>query len=440
MINILKTVISAIISLVVFFVNIFYYPPVITDMPSVPDDFTPVIRFTVASDCHIKLEGDKKDVEKERVADMISDSYRLAQSDDTSYKNLDAIVFAGDITDNGEKEAFVEFKKICDDNIKDETELMIVLGNHDYYTDIVMAEYNYEKIFGVSDDFHKTLKGFHFIGVSPSIGGGWYDPLKPMWLSDELEIAEKDNPDYPIFVIQHMNVKNTIYGSTNWGVADMTATQSQYPQIINFSGHSHYPINDPRSVWQGSFTAVGTGTLSFFELEVDGVDGYMVENNEYAAQMWVVEADINGRVRMRAYDILENTYIGNTYFIEDPTDKSTFAYNHENMAEKSSAPSFTKSAKLDIVQNGDKTTSVTFPQATNKNDDIVFVYRITVKDSQGNTVNSINHLSGYYFVNQPTKHSVNLGKFENGTYTVSVTAENAFSKTSSTLTKEFNIN
>jgi len=440
MINLIKTVISAIIALVTFFVNIFYYPPVIADMPEVPDDFTPVIRFTVASDSHIKLVGENTEVEKERVADMISDSYRLAQTDDSGYTNLDAIVFAGDITDQGEKEAFVEFKKICDDNIKPETEHLIVMGNHDYYTDIVAAEYNYEKTFGVSDDFHKTLKGFHFIGVSPSIGGGWYDPLKPMWLSDELEIAEADNPDYPIFVIQHMNVKNTIYGSSNWGITDMTATQSQYPQIINFSGHSHYPINDPRSVWQGSFTAVGTGTLSYFELEVDGVDGYMVENNEYAGQMWVVEADINGRVRMRAYDILEDTFIGNTYFIEDPTDKSTFVYNHENMAEKSSAPSFTKSAKLDVKTNSDSTVSVSFPQATNKANDIVFVYRVAVKDINGNVVNSINHLSGYYFSSPPTKHSVNLGELSTGTYTVSVTAENAFGKTSSSLTKEIKIN
>lgn len=51
-----------------FAANIFYNPGVM-DMPVVPDDFIPVIRFTVASDVHLKDEGGDQEPHRAAVQD-----------------------------------------------------------------------------------------------------------------------------------------------------------------------------------------------------------------------------------------------------------------------------------------------------------------------------------------------------------------------------------
>ena len=51
-----------------------------------------------------------------------------------------------------------------------------------------------------------------------------------------------------------------------------------YSNIINFSGHSHFPIIDERSIWQKEFTAIQTGSTSYVELET----AFRVANRFYS--------------------------------------------------------------------------------------------------------------------------------------------------------------
>ena len=51
------------------------------------------------------------------------------------------------------------------------------------------------------------------------------------------------------FVFLHQHIKDTVYGSQEWGTQDsakINAVLKEYPQVITFSGHSHYPLDDPR--------------------------------------------------------------------------------------------------------------------------------------------------------------------------------------------------
>ena len=54
-------------------------------------------------------------------------------------------------------------------------------------------------------------------------------------------------------------------GPWAWGHDRGIATRalSAYPNAVAFSGHSHYPLTDERSVWQGAFTSIGTASLSY---------------------------------------------------------------------------------------------------------------------------------------------------------------------------------
>ena len=88
--------------------------------------------------------------------------------------------------------------------------------------------------------------------------------------------STKDDPEKPIFVFLHQHIKDTVYGSQEWGTQDsakINAVLKEYPQVITFSGHSHYPLDDPRSIHQKDFTSVGTSSVSYMEVEGGKVQG-----------------------------------------------------------------------------------------------------------------------------------------------------------------------
>ena len=92
----------------------------------------------------------------------------------------------------------------------------------------------------------------------------------------DISAAVEADPEKPVFVFQHEHVRDTVYGSSKsdgWGLETFTEVLSKYPQVVHISGHSHFPANDPRAIWQGNFTAVNDGGLGYFELAVDGTVG-----------------------------------------------------------------------------------------------------------------------------------------------------------------------
>ncbi|MGK0537381.1 metallophosphoesterase family protein, partial [Bacillus sp. 'calajunan'] len=87
---------------------------------------------------------------------------------------------------------------------------------------------------------------------------GYYSDKQINWLKEEMEKAQKDDPEKPIFVFLLQHIKDTVYGSQEWGTKDSAKIYEvlkQYPQVITFSGLSHYPLDDPRSIHQKDFTS-----------------------------------------------------------------------------------------------------------------------------------------------------------------------------------------
>jgi hypothetical protein len=104
---------SAVMALVMAFTSNIFYKPGVMDMPVVPDNFTPIVRFTVASDVHLKDAGGE--AEAYRLGLMIRTSNTLA-ANGGAYTNLDAIAIAGDFTDRGTPSSLQQYKDICDAN------------------------------------------------------------------------------------------------------------------------------------------------------------------------------------------------------------------------------------------------------------------------------------------------------------------------------------
>lgn len=190
-------------------------------------------------------------------------------------KQPDALLIAGDFTDLSTSTAWDMFTKIYNDVFGDEKPIpLFIMGNHDYWLDYFIEcgeiatpakqQKRFTKATGEYPLSHKVINGYHFIQWSSMDGS--YDKCNSneKWIRAELDKAVKADPNKPIFVTTHLNPTNTVYGSRDdWGNADIRNILDDYPQVISISAHSHFPIADERSIWQGGFTAFSTQTLDY---------------------------------------------------------------------------------------------------------------------------------------------------------------------------------
>lgn len=362
------------------------------------ENFKPVIRFLAVSDIHY---DDEYTVEHERMKKALETAYKIAEESE-SYKKLDAVVVVGDFASSGSQCQMDAFKQTLDNGMKEGTKRIMLISSHEFHGEGGMEGgcERFQKTFGQSLDQHNVINGFHFISVSSNNGAGFKED-KVEFLSNELKKASSDDPKKPIFVFQHPHIQSTVYGSVLWGENDFTPVMMNYPQIIDFSGHSHAPINDPRSIHQQHFTCIGTGTLSYFELdEFDKIYGTIPPNDDNAAQMTIVEADENGRVRVYPYDLITGNFFPNVWKIDKPYDVDSFLYTDEKRYKNPPKVYFDGNEKIEI-EAGSDFCSVTFEQAKCENE-YVNSYDITVKrKSDLCTQCKLSVWSEYYFYNMP---------------------------------------
>ena len=128
-------------------------------------------------------------------------------------------------------------------------------------------------------------------------------------MKEQLEYASLEDVYKPIFVFIHHGIKNTAYGTEQWYTEDFTKIFNDYPQVIQFSGHSHYPLNSPKSIYQKDFTSINTSTTSYFELEAGMMYGTIPPKANTACQMMVIEVT-GTEVKVKKLDLSSGEYIG----------------------------------------------------------------------------------------------------------------------------------
>ena len=399
-----------------------------------PEDFTPVLRFVVCSDIH--LDGEEDQQSAIRFANLFKDMYAYAES--CEYKKIDAMVVAGDFTGGGAEEEYQIYNKIIAENKKAETQVLTVLGNHEFidYRDVdASVGYDvYRKYVHEDVDRDIVINGYHFIGVSYDDNGSSFSG-KTKWLDERLAKATAEDPDKPVFVIQHPHPAFTVYGSVNWSDVDTRLVLSKYPQVVNFSGHSHYAASDPRSVWQGEFTAVGCGSLSAFMGNLNYIEGDQdAPGNSGGA--WLVEVDANGNVRMRLYDIENRMFFNNIdYYFTNLSDSSKRTHSWENQEARDTAPMFPKGATVTSYVNENSETIIAFPEATGyypaEN------YKIIVTKNF-KTVYEKTVISEYVRATDDDV-TVNLGELSSGEYKVTITAYSPYAKQGETLKQTISV-
>lgn len=415
-----KAFTAIMLSIITMFVNI-GNAFIKVEAPEDTTEFTPVVRFMVASDTHIEYGADKL---TNRVMKAIKLSYAIADADE-EYNKLDAALFCGDISNNGRRDQFCSFKSATDAVLRDETELVALIAKSHDGTMLGKNSLEYfSNLTGLDNDIHTVINGFHFITLSASkTEGEHYSEYQRTWLKAQLDAAVKDDPTKPIFVAQHEHVKNTVYGSSDfdgWGMDYFTDIFNQYPQIVHFSGHSHYPVNDPRSVWQGEFTAIGTGAVKYLEFTVDDDRCVHPKGNHDESEFWIVEVDANNRIRLRAMDLIEQQVLCE-YIIDGPLSRD---YTPEKRAASSTAPVFTNT---DVkLKNKNLNCKVTVNRAESTDGMPVFLYRAYALDKDGNELKMEYYIPRYYSYTLDDTATITLGKLPKGTTDIKVTAETAY--------------
>lgn len=292
-----------------------------------PEQAQVVLRCAVMSDVH--FNGDPNAAEVERFRRAVDFTYRFAQ--DQPYKNFDALVVVGDMSNHGVEQELTLFKKEMDAALHEGTRALLCMGNHEFYGG---NQDFWRGVFGVEPNARYTVNGYQFIAISPEKGtmkdGDYLYALE--WFEKEIEEADRleTDPNKPIFVFQHYPVSPTVYGGRghdDWGLEDLFDTLQKYPRVINFSGHTHYPINDPRCAWQGCFSAFGTGTLSYICHGGEGgkYEKYPAGSNNFA-QFYIMEVRADNSVKLMPYDLITNDFFDVVYYVHKPGDVKSYEY------------------------------------------------------------------------------------------------------------------
>ncbi len=399
------------------------------ELPKTPEDFTPILRFVVCSDVHLDCTNDQNRETKFQA--VFTDTYKYAAK--SSYKKLDAVIVAGDFANRGRDEEYIRFNELVNKNIKSETQLLTCLGNHEFINyrdyDATIAYERYKALINENVDTHVVINGYHFIGVSYDDNGKTFKG-KTEWLDAQLKESSKDTPDKPIFVYQHPHPTATVYGSINWSDVDIRAVLTKYPQVIDFSGHSHYTSTDPRCVWQGSFTAIGTGStcalmsnLNYFGHDEDAPGD--------SGACWIVEVDADGNTRLQLWDLANHQFFEkNEYYFVNSTKPTDHKYTWGNMKSLDTAPQFPEGATITAKRNSEGNVVLSFPDATaywGAENYKISVTKGALKDVWSETVVS------NYVRTVSDGMNVDIGDLEAGTYTVRIKPYSPYAKGGKTL-------
>jgi len=391
---------------------------------------------------------------------------------------LDAIAVVGDLTDHGDTDQYTKFVEYFgnDENfINPVDNFLFMMGNHDNYNSNGQTNYQaglnaFNGGKGYPLDQYVLIKGYPFITISvragynnddnASNGTASYPSSVVSTLRRYLRQAASDAPGKPIFIFTHVAPRWTCYSSWGeiegaaWAMKVLNPVLNRYPQCVVFSGHSHYPLGDPRSIHQGAnpnssrnnyYTTINTASITYSEINPGAVDaGIHPEGFKNVTEGLILTEQPNGDIEVRRYDTYRDVEIDpeHRWVLKAPFDGSQFQYadirdkddnpNNVPLRDGQPAPAFTKSAQLKLeAYPGDVT--VTFPQATDN--ECVFRYKVSVFKN-GNEVKSAFIFSQFYLTtDMPKELSYTFeGLDANTKYTVEVVAYDSWDNQSTPLT------
>lgn len=448
-----------------------------------PRELSPVfdeskIALSLAAISDVHIEGSSDAYANKFTSALNQLKVKAAESD---ANGIDGVMVVGDLIQRAEITMAQNFKALYEDVFKPtEVPMIYTIGNHDmnpkydWTPSTVAQSVAMANTFG--DEYFKTdidntmrnnyearhcvIGGYHILAVTPNGDQPiTYSPNVITWLDQQLDAITKTDLNRYVIVLTHPMIYNTIYGSllgedggvwtstlpNYWATRVLTGVLEKYPQVVSFHGHLHFPINDPRSLWQGKWTALGCGSTRYMAIEPAGWEGIsstptvMNDANNFS-QGYLVQFDVNGNMRIVKMDFFNNGTIGEPYVMQYPDAAGANLAKYNNVTRKAAnqAPTMSTIEAKDVKDN--EAASVTF--AAGKDDEFVHHYVITLSKG-GNVVATKKILADFYLhpktSEMKSSWTVDFGTLsESGQYTVTVVAVDSWDAESAPVSATFN--
>ena len=320
-----------------------------------------------------------------------------------------------------------------------------ILGDNYFLTDQDQASrINFECRDCVVGDYHILCITPN--GTNPVV----YDAQALIWLNARLKAITEADPDRYVLVLTHPMIYHTVYGSelgTYWYTSSLTPILEGYPQVVTFSGHLHFPLNDPRSIWQGTFTSLGCASVSYMAFEggnyVNKSSNTVLKDAGEYSEGLLVQFDRSGNARFTRMDFYRSAAIGKPWIIDAPKgDKSHLAtYDHVALAAANEAPTLS-TLNVEIGELSNDLAPVTARWAAGSDDEFVHHYSYTLSKG-GTVVDSKLVMSDFYRSPQTSmmkpEYELSLGSLESGDYVLSLSAVDSWGAVSAPIEKAFTV-
>ena len=441
------------------------------------DETKIVFSFAAISDVHI----DNNELGRTKFKSALLQLKAYAAKHDAD--GIDAVLTVGDLFEgsgyggtntSSNLGAFKQiYESVFDPSV---TPMIHAVGNHDLKWDSsaksIAEKHNNQlganyfltdvdkDILAAEGNRHCVVKGYHILTLLPVTSTNVsYTQATKTWLDNTLrEITEAD-PNAYVIVLTHPMIYDTVYGSTlgrdpgttltdMWATSDLTDILSKYNQVITFGGHLHFPINDPRTIMQTSFTSLGCGSVNYMAIEDGKYENMasattMNDKNEYS-QGLLCQIDENGNMRITRMDFYNETTIDTPWEISYPTSDGSHLTKYtkdRGNAENNKAPVLSGIQSItETGANGTKIVSIQFDAAT----DDTFAHHYTMEFKiAGKTRRTFNILSDFYRVQSPDQMqktiTQKIGQLTPNDYEVILTAYDSWGVASEPISLKFKV-
>ena len=328
----------------------------------------------------------------------------------------DVVVNVGDINDSGcDMDAVRYFKARCDARLG-KIPHVACAGNHEIgfvpealrrtrTPAVCIADFNAVFGAGPSPLVERMIGGYDFIALALSDIAG-YPEADLALLKGALDRAVRRDAKKPVFVLTHYHPSDTVNSSDGRSGVALRKLLDAYPQVVNLSGHTHNPLQDPRSIWQGTFTVVDTSTLCYGCLEQPACENQiscLIPYGHEAVGFLFLEVYAD-RLVLRRFTARDRRELepGNPWSFPLPYDPKRPKYDFASRARALPAPQLPADAEPSLWYDFGFV-YLMFVAATDPS--AVYCYRIELTDERGET-KSYRQLSDYYRIPEHRQNRV----------------------------------